>query len=111
MALKTLSPATKSAFKSAGVTLSPHAEHFAAELESKGAINWQHVLQIGVEIAVAILGAFGITIPPTPAAKTCAPGCCDHCACCKKALQDALKVVKDISEHYCQCCDENNHCG
>lgn len=114
MALKTLDPAVKAAFTNAGIKLTPKAEHVAAEAQAKGAIDWTKVIQIGVNLALQILGLFGIVINPAPASsvkqsmpspKTC-PNPSDGCGCCHCAQKNIL-----LAALCCEChCSQGDQC-
>lgn len=111
MALKTLNANDKAAFQQAGVTLTPHGEHIAAEAKAALKIDWPTVIGVGVKIALAILAAFGVGIPAQASKKACAPGCCDHCDCCCKCIHKTLELLECELHHMCCCMDESNHCG
>jgi hypothetical protein len=111
MSLKTLSASDKAAFAKAGLHLTPSMEHIAAEAKAALSIDWPTVLQTGLQIVIAILASFGITLNPAPTMKTCAPGCCDHCCCCCKCIKLTLELLQQELEHHCQSCDDCGYFG
>ena len=104
-ASKTLSAAAKSAFQSAGYTLTPAEEHVAATAEATG-FDWAGLLAklaaLAVKIIPIILGEFSSQQTP----KAAAPGCVSHhCLCCE-TLKSAMHTAELAAKHCCECCCE-----
>lgn len=106
MALKTLDPATKSAFASKGFKLTPEMED---KIASVTAIDWKALLlTLGAAAVKALLAFFGITIPATAALKPTCPGPdpSDGCQCCCCAAHHFALAAAACST----CCCDGDQC-
>ncbi len=109
MALKTCDPTLKTAFTTAGITLTPAQEHIVA---SNTATPWLDLLKnLGalaaklLPIIIALLG--GLTPAPAPAQAKQGVSCpCDHTACAQEVLDSALTTTCLAACHAASCCCE-----
>jgi hypothetical protein len=112
MALQPCPPNLKTAFTSAGITLTPAQEHLVASNPKLSAIDWAGLMQklgnLAALIVPIIIAFVSGQTPPTPAPAptqgTAAAACCDHHCCCLKTFEASVKTVKAAGEHLAECC-------
>lgn len=99
-------PKIRSLFTAAGHTLTPTEEHLACKAQAAG-FDWSKLIQLGIQIALTVLAAFGIKVnqPDKAKMRAAVAAGCDHYVTCCDVFEATCAANCKAAQHCCACMD------